>query len=91
MRATQGTMKIPLARRFYDIRPSKPAWAVRLGFAGVLFMCAAVSLVACVAVLPQSQRLPVLCSAVTLGVSGIVLCGMAPPVQRRPGDPPNTT
>ena len=82
-------MKVPLVQRVYDANPNKPAWAVHVGIAGMMFICVGVLLVACVAVVAGFQRDYVLCSAVTCIISGIVLCAIVSPVERRPGDPPN--
>jgi hypothetical protein len=74
-------------RRFYDANPAKPVWAVRLGVAGMAFIAVGAALVLCVALVPGVQRLEVLSAAVTLVVSGMVLCCIVSPVERPPGDP----
>jgi hypothetical protein len=80
-------MRLAVMRRFHDANPAKPVWAVRLGVAGVAFIAVGAVLVLCVALVPGFQRLEVLSAAVTLVISGIVLCCLVSPVERRPGDP----
>ena len=82
-------MRLALMRRFYDANPAKPVWAVRLGVAGMVFIVVGAALVLGVALVPGFQKLEVLSAAVTLVFSGIVMCFIVSPVERRPGDPPH--
>ena len=79
-------MRLPLIQRFYSANPTKPAWAVRLALAGMAFIVTGAALVLGVAFVAPFQREQVLCAAVTLIVSGIVMCLTASPAERRPGD-----
>jgi hypothetical protein len=79
-------MRLPLIQRFYSANPAKPAWAIRLALAGMAFIVTGAALVLGVAFVGEFQREQVLCAAITLVISGIVMCLTASPVERRPED-----
>ena len=79
-------MKLPLVQRFFDANADKPPWAVRVGLAGMLFVCVGVALLACAFVVPAFQKYALLNAGVTLIVSGIVLCVLGCSAEPTKGD-----